>query len=74
MLGYRINPRVGIVLYNAVHTYTLPAVLMALSFAARWTPGMHISLIWFAHIGGDRMFGYGLKYPTAFKDTHFQRI
>jgi hypothetical protein len=27
-------------------------------------------LIWTAHIGFDRMLGYGLKYPTRFKDTH----
>jgi hypothetical protein len=30
--------------------------------------------IWVAHIGFDRMLGYGLKYPTAFSDTHLGRI
>jgi len=29
-----------------------------------------LSLIWIAHIGLDRMLGYGLKYPTRFKDTY----
>jgi hypothetical protein len=29
-----------------------------------------LSLIWIAHIGFDRMLGFGLKYPTVFKDTH----
>ncbi|RKQ33951.1 DUF4260 family protein [Oceanobacillus halophilus] len=33
-----------------------------------------VGLIWTAHIGMDRMIGFGLKYPTAFKDTHIQRI
>ncbi|MEH7648941.1 DUF4260 family protein, partial [Bacillus toyonensis] len=33
-----------------------------------------IGLIWIAHIGMDRMFGYGLKYETDFKDTHIQRL
>ncbi len=33
-----------------------------------------IGLIWSAHIGMDRMFGYGLKYSRAFKDTHLNRI
>ncbi len=33
-----------------------------------------IGLIWIAHIGMDRMMGYGLKYPTQFKDTHFSRV
>jgi hypothetical protein len=28
------------------------------------------SLIWIAHIGFDRMLGFGLKHPTRFKDTH----
>jgi hypothetical protein len=26
--------------------------------------------VWIAHIGFDRLLGYGLKYDTAFKDTH----
>jgi hypothetical protein len=74
MIGYRFNPRAGSFTYNSVHTYALPVVLLALSFAARWTPGIHIALIWFAHLGLDRMLGFGLKYPTAFKDTHLQRV
>jgi len=36
--------------------------------------GVAISLIWIAHIGIDRVLGYGLKYPTAFKDTHLQKV
>jgi Domain of unknown function (DUF4260) len=31
-------------------------------------------LIWIAHIGLDRALGYGLKYATAFADTHLGRI
>ena len=30
---------------------------------------MQVALIWLAHIGADRALGYGLKYPTGFKDT-----
>ncbi|PCJ59086.1 MAG: hypothetical protein COA73_09390 [Candidatus Hydrogenedentota bacterium] len=33
-----------------------------------------IGVILVGHIGMDRAFGYGLKYPTAFKDTHFNRV
>ena len=33
-----------------------------------------VALIWLAHTGADRLFGYGLKYPTAFKDTHLSRV
>ena len=32
------------------------------------------ALVWFAHIGADRMLGYGLKYPTGFGDTHLGRV
>lgn len=74
MVGYGINPRTGSWLYNVFHTYALPVSLLALAFAIQWSTGMHIGLIWLAHIGMDRMLGYGLKYPTAFKDTHLQRV
>ena len=33
-----------------------------------------VALAWFAHIGMDRLAGYGLKYPTDFKDTHLQWV
>ncbi|MGQ7476239.1 DUF4260 family protein [Streptococcus suis] len=31
---------------------------------------MASGLIWLAHIGWDRAFGYGLKYESGFKHTH----
>jgi hypothetical protein len=31
-------------------------------------------MIWIAHIGMDRMLGFGLKYPTRFSDTHLQHV
>ena len=33
-----------------------------------------LGLIWIAHIGMDRMLGYGLKYASGFADTHLGRI
>ena len=33
-----------------------------------------LTIIWLAHIGFDRVLGYGIKYETAFKDTHLQRV
>ena len=35
---------------------------------------MQLALIWLVHIGADRLLGYGLKYPTAFGETHLQRV
>jgi hypothetical protein len=73
-LGYLVNPRVGSLAYNAAHTYIVPAALAALALAGQWLLGVQLALIWFAHISMDRMLGFGLKYPTAFKDTHLQRV
>jgi Domain of unknown function (DUF4260) len=74
-VGYAAGPGVGAVAYNAAHTYVLPVALAA-SCLLTGDPGLpvQIALIWAAHIGIDRFLGYGLKYPTAFKDTHLGRV
>jgi hypothetical protein len=74
MLGYLIDAEWGAVFYNLVHTYVCPVVLLLISFglpAPQLTP---YGLIWLAHLGFDRMLGFGLKYPTVFKDTHLQHV
>ena len=70
MLGYAANTKVGTITYNAVHTYVGPLVLAGYSFASNRPAMVSLSLIWIAHIGFDRMLGFGLKYPTRFNDTH----
>ena len=70
MLGYAANARVGAIIYNAVHTYLGPLALAAYAFASGSIAIFSLSLIWIAHIALDRMLGFGLKYPTHFKDTH----
>ncbi|HEY2121559.1 MAG TPA: DUF4260 family protein [Candidatus Acidoferrum sp.] len=72
MLGYVKNVRWGSVAYNFAHTLTLPVVLLALAFLLPAYQCFPYALI--AHIGFDRMLGYGLKYPTFFKDTHLQHV
>ena len=73
--GYLAGPRVGATFYNLAHTYALPVALAAGSLLAGETGlPVQIALIWAAHIGIDRLLGYGLKYPTFFKDTHLGRI
>jgi len=71
-LAYLAGPRVGAYAYDAAHTYLGPAILCALALAGALPAG--IPLVWAAHLGADRMLGFGLKYPTAFKDTHLQRV
>jgi hypothetical protein len=70
MVGYLANPRVGAWLYNAGHTYVAPA-LLALAGVLIANPSVYsLALIWVAHIGFDRVMGYGLKYPVGFRITH----
>jgi hypothetical protein len=73
-LGFAVNGRVGTTAYNAAHTYVGPVLLGALGVVAETELLVQIALIWITHIGVDRALGYGLKYPTAFKDTHLQRV
>ena len=74
MLGYLVSVRLGSQLYNLVHTYSLPFALVAVSYYTQNNALMSFALIWLAHIGLDRALGFGLKYPTFFKDTHLQRV
>jgi hypothetical protein len=73
-LGYLAGPRIGAIAYNVAHTLVGPFALGTVSLLADWDTGMQLSAIWAAHLGVDRLLGYGLKYPTAFSDTHLQRV
>ena len=70
MLGYILNKEIGAILYNTAHTYVFPLILAAVSLGYSKNALTAISLIWIAHIGFDRLLGYGLKYSTGFKNTH----
>ena len=74
MLGYLAGDRAGAAAYDAVHTFAPPFALGALGVLFDWNALVGVTLIWIAHIGADRALGYGLKYPTGFKDTPLQRV
>lgn len=74
MLGYMVNHKIGSYIYNIFHTYTLPLLLIMVSGLLELQTILALGLIWTAHIGMDRTLGYGLKYPTHFKDTHMQKV
>ncbi|MEJ7843421.1 MAG: DUF4260 domain-containing protein [Rubrobacter sp.] len=74
MLGYLAGRGVGAAVYNVFHSYPLPAVLGGFGLLAGAPLAVAVALVWFAHIGMDRMLGYGLKYDTGFKDTHLGRV
>lgn len=72
LLGYLAGPKVGAAAYNALHSYVGP--LTATLGLLLLNEPVTVPLIWVAHIGFDRALGYGLKYPSAFQDTHLGRI
>lgn len=74
MIPYAISQRWGAIAYNAVHTYVGPLLLVAFALLTGYSLGIQLALIWFAHIGMDRVVGYGLKYTEGFKETHLGRV
>jgi Domain of unknown function (DUF4260) len=73
MIGYFAGPRAGAASYNFVHTYAVALPLALAGFLAALPALTAAGLILIAHIGFDRALGYGLKYSTAFGDTHLGR-
>ncbi len=74
MVGYLAGPRIGAIAYNLFHGILLPVTVVIFGVVSSYQLAIHIGLVWLAHIGLDRAIGYGFKYPTAFRDTHFQRV
>jgi len=73
MAGYARGPKVGAFIYNIFHTYVGPAMLAGAGFY--FVPeAVPFALIWAAHIGMDRVFAYGLKYPEAFSSNHLNPV
>lgn len=73
MTGYLRSPRLGALSYNLGHSYVGPA-LLALSGLVFGPLAFGLAAIWVAHIGFDRMLGYGLKFDTGFQHTHLGPI
>jgi len=70
MFGYLAGPRWGSYCYNAAHWYLLPSALVTVALLVPYAALMPFALLWFNHIGVDRLLGYGLKYPSGFGVTH----
>jgi Domain of unknown function (DUF4260) len=70
MFGYLWGTRVGAAVYNSGHNYLAPFSLWLIAILGHRPALFPLALIWTAHIGFDRLLGYGLKYGTGFKDTH----
>jgi hypothetical protein len=73
-IGYAFGIRAGTWAYDLAHTYVAPAALAALGFVLHEPLPMALAAIWAAHIAGDRVVGYGLKFASGWKDTHLSRL
>ena len=74
MLGYATNPVVGANTYNLGHTFVLPGLLLGWYLLGGPLAALAFGSIWLAHIGFDRLLGYGLKFRDAFSSTHLGEI
>lgn len=74
MIGYLFDTKIGAAVYNVGHSFILPIICGGLSVMMANHVGLMVTLIWLAHIAMDRCLGYGLKYPSAFKETHMQKF
>ncbi|MCB0464491.1 MAG: DUF4260 domain-containing protein [Aequorivita sp.] len=74
MLGYIINPKIGAFTYNVFHHKAVAVAVGLLGFYFNNPLLILIGVILFSHASFDRVFGYGLKYPDSFKNTHLGSI
>jgi hypothetical protein len=70
MAGYLIDPRSGAWIYNLVHHKGVAVALYVLGYLLSIPWLMFAGTILLGHSSLDRVFGYGLKYPDEFKNTH----
>lgn len=73
-LAYLAGPRAGAWAYNAMHSYLGAVGLLAAGFLGGMPMLLAVGLVWCAHIGFDRLLGYGLKYDSGFGHTHLGRL
>ncbi|HZH96234.1 MAG TPA: DUF4260 domain-containing protein [Flavisolibacter sp.] len=70
MLGYLANARIGATTYNLFHHKGIALLLVAIGHLANVDLLLSAGILLFAHASFDRIWGYGLKYATGFKNTH----
>jgi hypothetical protein len=74
LLGYLRSASVGAFFYNLTHNYALALLLCGVGKVVDSETALQVGLIWTAHVGIDRMLGFGLKYTSAFNDTHLGQL
>jgi uncharacterized protein DUF4260 len=70
MIGYLWNPRFGSWTYNLIHHKGLAIAIYLLGSLLANPMLQFAGTLLLGHSSLDRVFGYGLKYPDAFQNTH----
>jgi hypothetical protein len=70
MMGYLFSNRVGAILYNLFHHKGIAIGFYLAGIFLSNQQLMFVGLLLFGHSSFDRVFGYGLKYPDSFHNTH----
>lgn len=70
LFAFLISPRFGAITYDAVHSYLGPVMAGLILYFAGAPQWLWLATIWAAHVGLDRFFGYGLRYPFRAHVTH----
>ncbi|MCK0130027.1 DUF4260 domain-containing protein [Flavobacteriaceae bacterium F08102] len=74
MLGYLVNTKVGAFTYNLFHHKGIALLILMIGWTVQSQYLQFAGIILFGHASLDRIFGYGLKYPSSFQDTHLGKI
>ncbi len=74
ILGYLANPEIGSWTYNLIHHKGVAVALYVLGHLLSVPWLIFAGTVLLGHSSLDRVFGYGLKFPDAFQNTHLGRI
>ncbi|MFA5895251.1 MAG: DUF4260 domain-containing protein [Candidatus Shapirobacteria bacterium] len=74
IVAYKWGNKVGAIVYNLVHTYSLTLMMMIWGWFLQDKFVMSLGIAFTAHIAIDRFLGFGLKHFTGFRDTHLGKI
>ena len=73
-VAFLAGPRAGAAAYDTLHFEGVPLVLATVGVLADEPIAVQLGLIWLAHIGLDRMLGYGLRYLDDPGASHLERV
>lgn len=73
-IGYLRGPRVGAFVYNFVHNWAFGLAVLGAGLYFGYPAIVIAGTVLVAHVGMDRLAGYGVKLTSGFKDTHLGRM